>query len=111
MKIPLHQQQIEFAGVTFCFHGNHQVLKQVKLTIPYGQSVAIVGGNGAGKTTLVNLLARFYDPIEGQILLDGVDIAKLNPKKLRPDGLGDSGFDLVQGDGAREHQIRDSGLQ
>ena len=82
-KIPLHQQQIEFDDVTFCFHGNHQVLKKIKMTIPYGQSVAIVGGNGAGKTTLVNLLARFYDPGEGRILIDGVDITKLNPKKLR----------------------------
>jgi ATP-binding cassette subfamily B protein/subfamily B ATP-binding cassette protein MsbA len=82
-KIPLHQREIEFDDVTFCFQGNHQVLKQVKLTVPFGQSVAIVGGNGAGKTTLINLLARFYDPTQGQIRLDGVELTRLNPKKLR----------------------------
>lgn len=83
IKIPLHQREIQFDKVSFCFHGNHQVLKQIQLTIPFGQSVAIVGGNGAGKTTLMNLLARFYDPSEGEIRIDGVDITKLNPKKLR----------------------------
>ena len=83
IKVPFHQQQIEFDNVSFCFQENHKVLKQIRLTIPFGQSVAIVGGNGAGKTTLVNLLARFYDPSEGRILIDGVDLTKLNPKKLR----------------------------
>jgi ABC-type multidrug transport system fused ATPase/permease subunit len=82
-KIPLHQREIEFDDVTFCFHGKHQVLKKIKLKIPFGQSVAIVGGNGAGKTTLINLLARFYDPSQGQIRIDGVELTGLNPKKLR----------------------------
>jgi ABC-type multidrug transport system fused ATPase/permease subunit len=59
------------------------VLRQIRLVIPFGQSLAIVGANGAGKSTLVNLLARFYDPAEGSIYLDGIDLRTLNPKKLR----------------------------
>ena len=83
IKVPLHERELEFSDVSFCFQGNHQVLNQIQLRIPFGQSLAIVGGNGAGKTTLVNLLARFYDPTAGRILLDGIDLKSLNPKKLR----------------------------
>src|SRR5581483_5770358 len=53
------------------------------LSIPAGQCVALVGLNGAGKTTLVKLLTRLYDPTEGQILWDGIDIRELNPTDLR----------------------------
>jgi ATP-binding cassette subfamily B protein/subfamily B ATP-binding cassette protein MsbA len=59
------------------------VLKNLSLTIPFGQTVAIVGGNGCGKSTLMNLLARFYDPQAGKILLDDQDIRLMHPKKLR----------------------------
>ena len=82
-KIPLHQNEIEFRQVTFAYHGNHHVLKSINLKIPYRQSLAIVGGNGSGKSTMVNLLARFYDPTTGAVLVDGVDLRTLNPKKLR----------------------------
>jgi ATP-binding cassette subfamily B protein/subfamily B ATP-binding cassette protein MsbA len=58
-------------------------LKNVSLEIPHCQTVAIVGENGCGKSTLVNLLARFYDPHVGRILVDNVDIRQTNPKSLR----------------------------
>lgn len=82
-KVPLHQAQIQFEDVSFCFQENHPVLNHIQLSIPFGQTIAIVGGNGAGKTTLVNLLARFYDPSQGRILIDGIDLRRLNPRKLR----------------------------
>src|SRR5690606_38490579 len=50
---------------------------------PFGQTVALVGGNGSGKTTLMNLLARFYDPGRGSVLIDGVDLRRLSPRQLR----------------------------
>ena len=51
--------------------------------IPFGQTVALVGENGCGKSTVLNLLARFYDPQEGAVLIDGVDLRDVNPKRLR----------------------------
>ncbi|MGB7537506.1 MAG: ABC transporter ATP-binding protein [Anaerolineales bacterium] len=59
------------------------VLHDINLTIPVGQSLALVGLNGAGKTTLVKLLTRIYDPLEGRILWDGTDIRELDPKEYR----------------------------
>jgi ATP-binding cassette subfamily B multidrug efflux pump len=59
------------------------VLRDVSLRIPAGQTIAIVGATGAGKSSLVGLLARFYDPQLGQVLLDGVDIRRLDLVALR----------------------------
>ena len=81
--VPLHSQSIEFQNVVFHYEPKQPVLKSVQLTVPFGQSVAIVGGNGCGKSTLMNLLARFYDPKRGAILLDGKNIRDMNPRKLR----------------------------
>src|SRR5262249_51331631 len=58
-------------------------LRAVNLTIPCGESVALVGRNGAGKSTLVKLLCRFYDPTRGAILWDGVDLRDMDPLALR----------------------------
>jgi ATP-binding cassette subfamily B protein len=60
-----------------------KVLRQIDLDIPAGQTVALVGETGAGKTTLARLMARFYDPTEGQILLDGVPLDQLDEESLR----------------------------
>lgn len=77
---------IEFRDVSFSY--NHDgdsatVLSHINLTIPTGQTVAIVGPSGAGKSTLVDLLPRFYDPTGGQILIDGRNIADLNINSVR----------------------------
>ncbi|HOI85278.1 MAG TPA: ABC transporter ATP-binding protein [Acholeplasmataceae bacterium] len=64
---------VEFKDVTFYYKDNETILSHFNLKVKSGQSVALVGHTGSGKTTLVNLLSRFYEPKEGQILIDGID--------------------------------------
>ncbi len=75
--------RIEFRNVTFGYDPYAPVLKNVSLTIEPGQFIGIVGKSGSGKTTLVNLLCRFYDPLEGKILVDGVDVREMKQQDLR----------------------------
>jgi ATP-binding cassette subfamily B protein len=58
-------------------------LRNLSFTLHAGEKLALVGENGAGKTTIAKLLARLYDPVEGQILLDGIDLREYNPDSLR----------------------------
>ena len=82
------KERIEFRNIFFSYPGTDKtVLKGINLSVPVGSNVAIVGPNGSGKTTLVNLLTRFYDPDEGEVLIDGVDIRGAKLKSLR-DQLG-----------------------
>jgi ATP-binding cassette subfamily B protein len=74
--------RIEFRAVTFGYDPYTPVLKGVSFTVEPGQFIGIVGKSGSGKTTLVNLLCRFYDPQEGQVLLDGVDVRRLSQEDL-----------------------------
>jgi ATP-binding cassette subfamily B protein len=74
---------IEFRNVWFAYKGEDWVLKDVSFTVEPGQSVALVGHTGSGKTTITNLLMRFYDIQQGQILLDGVDLRDWDLKSLR----------------------------
>lgn len=70
---------IEFRNVSFKYSGSDvYALKNINITIPFGQKLSIVGENGAGKTTFVKLMTRMYDPTEGEILLDGVNIKKID---------------------------------
>lgn len=74
---------IEFKNVCFRYPGSEKmVLQNINLFIPAGESIALVGLNGAGKTTLIKLLTRLYDPTEGEILLDGVDLREYDLKSL-----------------------------
>jgi ABC-type multidrug transport system fused ATPase/permease subunit len=72
------EREIRFRNVSFAYPGGAPVLDRFDLTIPAGQSLAIVGQNGAGKTTLAKLLCRLYDPQEGAIEVDGVDLRALD---------------------------------
>jgi len=68
-------QGIEFRNVSFSYPGNRRrVLSNINLRLDPGERIALVGANGQGKTTVVKLLTRLYDPSEGQILLDGIDL-------------------------------------
>jgi ATP-binding cassette subfamily B protein len=82
-KLPRVRGAIELRDVAFAYVPEEPVLRGVSLAIPAGQSVAVVGATGAGKSSLVGLLARFYDPQQGQVLLDGVDIRRLRLADLR----------------------------
>jgi ATP-binding cassette subfamily B protein len=82
-EAPPIQGAIELRQVAFSYIPNEPVLRGISLSIPPGQTVAIVGATGAGKSSLVGLLARFYDPQQGQVLLDGVDIRTLRLRDLR----------------------------
>ncbi|MFI7535420.1 ABC transporter ATP-binding protein [Streptosporangium sp. NPDC049376] len=74
---------VRFEAVEFSYLDGTPVLPRMDLTISAGQSVALVGTTGAGKTTLAKLVARFYDPVAGRVLLDGVDLRDLDDETLR----------------------------
>ena len=74
---------IEFRDICFSYEPGQPILTNVRLHVRAGETVALVGKNGCGKTTLVSLLPRFYDPDHGSILIDGVDIRRLNLRRLR----------------------------
>ncbi|OUC94969.1 ABC transporter ATP-binding protein [Streptomyces swartbergensis] len=76
-------REVVFGGVSFGYRTGGEVLPRFDLTIPAGQTVAVVGSTGAGKSTLAKLLARFYDPSDGRVLLDGVDLRDLAVPELR----------------------------
>ena len=74
---------IEFQNVQFSYEKDVPVLNDINLKVSPNQSVALVGFTGAGKTTLISLLSRFYDPIVGRILIDGIDLKSIDPESLR----------------------------
>ncbi|QCD58341.1 ABC transporter ATP-binding protein [Streptomyces hawaiiensis] len=76
-------REVVFDGVRFAYRTGGEVLPTFDLTLPAGQTVAVVGSTGAGKSTLAKLLARFYDPSDGRVLLDGVDLRDLAVPELR----------------------------
>jgi ATP-binding cassette subfamily B multidrug efflux pump len=74
---------VSFDKVWFSYEGTNWVLKDVSLTVRRGETVAIVGPTGAGKSTLIHLLERFYDPAEGSLRVNGVDIRHISKARLR----------------------------
>jgi ATP-binding cassette subfamily B protein len=76
-------REVVFDGVRFGYRTGGEVLPRFDLTLPAGQTVAVVGSTGAGKSTLAKLLARFYDPSAGRVLLDGVDLREHATPELR----------------------------
>ena len=79
LNAPTGKYEIEFRNVSFCYAGqDNYALKNVNITLIPQQKLSVVGENGAGKTTFVKLLTRLYDPTEGEILLDGVNIKDID---------------------------------
>jgi ATP-binding cassette subfamily B protein len=82
--LPAVKGQVEYHHVSFAYpQRDRWVLQDLNFTVESGERVALVGASGAGKTSLVNLLPRFYDPQQGKILIDGVDIRHVTLKSLR----------------------------
>jgi ATP-binding cassette subfamily B protein len=82
-ELPRVRGEIEFDQVSFSYDGEAPALCEVDLTIPPGQTVALVGATGAGKSTLAKLVARFYDPDHGRVLIDGHDLRDVTERSLR----------------------------
>jgi ATP-binding cassette subfamily B protein len=74
---------LSFQNVQFAYTKDRVILPHFDLEIPAGQTIALVGSTGAGKSTLAKLVSRFYDPTDGVVALDGVDLRRLHPKDLR----------------------------
>ena len=77
------EHQITFENISFAYQADRDVLRDIQLTIAKGQTVALVGQSGSGKTTLTDLLPRFYDPTQGQVTIDNIDIRQFATHDLR----------------------------
>lgn len=83
IPMPRIQGKVEFRNVTFGYDRFLPVLHNVSFEVQPGEIIGLVGRSGAGKTTIINLICRFYEAQEGQVLIDGVDIRKIKLKDLR----------------------------
>ena len=82
-ELKINSADLDVKDITFSYDGEHQVLKNVSLCAKAGQTIAVVGHSGSGKSSLINLIPRFYDPQQGQILIDGQDIQSVTLESLR----------------------------
>lgn len=83
VRLPHLDGHIVFEQVSFSYGGRSPALRSIDLEIRPGETVAFAGPSGAGKTTIANLIPRLYDPTEGRVLIDGVDVRDLDPAELR----------------------------
>jgi ATP-binding cassette subfamily B protein len=83
LVLPRLRGEIEFDEVSFSYDGETPALCEVDMRVPPGQTVALVGATGAGKSTLAKLVARFYDPDHGRVLVDGHDLRDVTERSLR----------------------------
>jgi ABC-type multidrug transport system fused ATPase/permease subunit len=83
IELPRVRGEIEFQNVSFSYDGEQPALSELSLHVPPGQTVALVGATGAGKSTLAKLVARFYDPDSGRVLVDGFDLRDVTERSLR----------------------------
>jgi len=83
IELPRVRGEIRFEDVTFSYGADAKALDDVTLVVPPGQTLALVGETGAGKSTLAKLVARFYDPDEGRVLIDGHDLRDVTERSLR----------------------------
>ncbi|MFW5840768.1 MAG: ABC transporter ATP-binding protein [Planctomycetota bacterium] len=83
VKLESPEGLVEFRNVSFGYKHDEPVLQDVTFTVPPGASVAILGATGSGKSTLLSLIPRFYDPQVGQVLIDGIDLRKIEVDSLR----------------------------
>lgn len=83
VAMPEMQGEVEFVNVCFGYESYKPVLHDVNLHVRAGEMIGLVGQSGAGKSTLINLICRFYDPTEGQVLIDGIDARKIQMEDIR----------------------------
>ncbi len=81
--LPRHTESVEFRNVTFYYEPKVSILKNISFSVKRGEMVAFVGSTGAGKSSLLDLIPRFYDVTDGEILIDGVDIRDVTLDSLR----------------------------
>lgn len=82
-ELQITQGTISFNNVSFHYRADRPIVKDLSFTIQAGEKIAVVGASGAGKSTLVKLLFRFYDPVQGSILIDGQNISQISQHSLR----------------------------
>ena len=82
-KLPARLGRIQFRNVSFSYRPDELVLQNIDLQIKRGETIAIIGPNGCGKSTLMNMLARFYDPVQGAVTIDGIDLRNIRLRELR----------------------------
>ena len=76
-------RKLELRNLSFAYDEGDYVLRDINLEIPFGSKVALIGANGSGKSSLIHLICRFYDPQQGAVLLDGVDLRTMDLEDVR----------------------------
>jgi ATP-binding cassette subfamily B multidrug efflux pump len=83
IEMPEIQGEVTFDHLSFYYEPEKPVLKEINFKVAPGETIALVGPTGAGKSTIVNLISRFYEPVEGKVLVDGIDINTVSMNSLR----------------------------